>query len=72
LREGNFADLVLVNLNKPSTVKKENLLYKCAWSPFEGTTLQSSVTHTLVNGNLVYENGKFVESRKGMRLGFNR
>jgi dihydroorotase len=72
LREGYFADLVLVNLNKPSAVKKENLLYKCRWSPFEGITFQSSVTHTFVNGNLVYAVGKFDVSRNGMRLGFNR
>jgi len=72
IREGYFADLVLVNLNKPFTVKKENLLYKCGWSPFEGTTFQSSVTHTFVNGNPVYADGKFDESRKGMRIKFNR
>jgi dihydroorotase len=72
LREGYFADLVLVNLNKPSTVKKENLLYKCGWSPFEGTMFQSSVTHTFVNGNLVYDEGKFDENSRGMRMTFNR
>lgn len=72
LREGYFADMVLVNLNKPSTVKKENLLYKCNWSPFEGTTFQSSVTHTFVNGNLVFADGKLDESKTGMRLAFNR
>ncbi|MBK5285471.1 MAG: dihydroorotase [Bacteroidia bacterium] len=72
IREGYFADLVLVNLNKPFTVKKENILYKCGWSPFEGTTFQSSVTHTFVNGNLVYSEGEFDESRRGMRVRFNR
>ncbi|HLG34465.1 MAG TPA: dihydroorotase [Bacteroidia bacterium] len=72
LREGYFADLVLVNLNKPFTVNKENLLYKCNWSTFEGTTFQSSVTHTFVNGNLVYADGKVDESSRGMRLSFNR
>jgi dihydroorotase len=72
LREGYFADLVLVNLYKPSIVKKENLLYKCNWSPFEGTEFHSSVTHTLVNGNLVYAGGEFEESTKGKRLLFNR
>lgn len=72
LREGYFADLVLVNMNKPFTVKKENLFYKCQWSPFEGTTFQSSVTHTFVNGNPVYAEGKFDESRMGSRLSFNR
>jgi dihydroorotase len=71
IRKGYFADLVLVNLNKSQTVSKENILYKCRWSPFEGHTFKSSVTHTFVNGNLVYENGKFFEAVKGMRLEFN-
>ena len=57
IREGYFADLVLVDLNKPFTVKKENILYKCGWSPLENFTFPSSVTHTFINGNLVYENG---------------
>src|SRR4030095_8331034 len=61
IREGYYADLVLVNLSKPWTVNKENLMYKCGWSPFEGTTFQSSVTHTFVSGNLVYENGNIQE-----------
>jgi len=72
IREGYFADIVLVDLNKSFTVNKENLLYKCGWSPLEGFTFPSSVTHTLINGNLVYENGMFDESNKGMRLRFNR
>ncbi len=72
IREGYYADLVLVDLNQHFTVSKNNLLYKCGWSPFEGTQFDSVVTHTLVNGKLVYENGKFNESEMGMRLKFNR
>lgn len=72
IREGYFADLVLVNLNKPFTVNKENILYKCEWSPYEGKTFHSSVTYTFVNGNMVYAEGKIDESVKGMRLAFNR
>jgi dihydroorotase len=72
IRENYFADLVLVDLHKPFTVKKENILYKCGWSPLENFTFPSSVTHTLINGNLVYENGVFDESNKGIRLKFNR
>ena len=72
IREGYFADLVLVDLNKPWQVKKENILYKCGWSPFEGNVFNSKITHTFVNGYLVYENGCFDESQKGMRLTFNR
>jgi len=72
IRENYFADLVLVDLHNPFTVKKENILYKCGWSPLEGFTFPSSVTHTLINGNLVYENNVFNESNKGMRLKFNR
>ncbi len=72
LREGYYADLVLVNLNKPETVEKSNILYKCGWSPFEGHTFQSKVMMTFVNGNLVYNNGQFNESVQGMRLLFKR
>jgi dihydroorotase len=71
IREGNYADLVLVNLNAPWKVSKDNLYYKCGWSPFEGTIFQSAVTHTFVSGHLVYRNGKFDESKKAMRLAFN-
>ena len=71
IREGYFADLVLVNLNKPNTVTKESLLYKCGWSPFEGYTFTSSIEKTFVNGHLVYDNGTFDESKKGERLSFN-
>ena len=72
IREGYFADLVLVNLNKPNTVTKESLLYKCGWSPFEGYTFASSIEKTFVSGHLVYDNGTFDESKKGERLSFNR
>lgn len=71
IREGYYADLVLVNLNKPYTVTKENLLYKCGWSPFEGHTFKSSIEKTFVNGHLVYDGGKFDESKLGQRLLFN-
>ena len=72
IREGYAADLVLVDMKKAWKVSKENILYKCGWSPFEGTTFQSSVTHTWVNGHLAYANGLFDESQKGQRLIFNR
>lgn len=72
IRKGYKADLVLVDLNSPWTVKKENLLYKCGWSPFEGTIFKSRVTHTLVNGTVVYENSKFPNRSNPERLTFNR
>lgn len=72
IRENYFADLVLVDLDSPWEVKKDNILYKCGWSPMEGFTFRSSVTHTFVNGNLVYENGIFYEELKGKSLTFNR
>jgi dihydroorotase len=72
IREGYFADLVLVDPDQPFTVAKDNILYKCGWSPLEGFELPASVTHTWVNGHLAYEKGEFDESKKGMRLSFNR
>ena len=72
VREGYFADLVLVDLNNPSTVTKENLLYKCGWSPLEGFTFPATITHTFVNGHLVYGNGQIDESQMGQRLTFDR
>jgi len=72
IREGYYADLVLINTNKSNTVTKENILYKCGWSPFEGTEFSSTITHTFVNGNLMYDNGNFNEEIKGERLLFNR
>ena len=72
IKEGYFADLVLVDTNASYTVSKENILYKCGWSPFEGTQFSSTVTHTFVNGNLMYNKGVFNESDKGERILFNR
>ena len=72
IKEGFYADLVLVNPALSNTVSKESILYKCGWSPFEGTTFSSSITHTFVNGNLMYENGLFNDEIKGERLIFNR
>ena len=72
IRKGYKADLVLVDLNAPWTVNDENILYKCGWSPFEGTTFKSRVTHTFVNGILAYENLKFPNRTHGERLTFNR
>lgn len=72
IREGYFADLVLADINNPNTVTRENLLYKCGWSPFEGTTFQSKITHTFVNGDLAYDNGTFRELRNVKRLEFDR
>ncbi len=71
IRQGYAADLVLVDADDPWTVDAENILYKCGWSPFEGVTFKSRVTHTWVNGNLVFDCGKFDESHKGHRLQFN-
>jgi dihydroorotase len=68
IREGYFADLTIVDLNANWTVDKNNLLSKCGWSPLEGTTFHSKVTHTFVNGNLVYQNGEFNETIKGQAL----
>ncbi|HCN11983.1 MAG TPA: dihydroorotase [Chryseobacterium sp.] len=72
VKEGFKADLVLVDLDDEFTVSKENILYKCGWSPLEGTTFHSKITHTFVNGNLVFENGKFSEEKFGERLLFER
>ncbi|KJD33837.1 dihydroorotase [Tamlana nanhaiensis] len=72
IKEGYFADLVLVDLNNPWTVNKDNVLYKCGWSPFEGSTFKSRITHTILNGNLVYHNAKFSEVKHAKRLTFNR
>ncbi|MBP7973710.1 MAG: dihydroorotase [Kaistella sp.] len=72
IREGYKADVVLVDLNDNSTVTKENILYKCGWSPFEGSVFHSKITHTFVNGNLVYENGKVAHEKFGERLLFER
>jgi dihydroorotase len=72
IKEGFYADLVLINPNQPQTVSKDNILYKCGWSPFEGTRFSSSVTHTFVNGYLMYNNVVFNDTVKGKRITFNR
>jgi dihydroorotase len=80
IREGYFADLVIVDINKPARVSRENILYKCGWSPFEGQSFSAMPTHTFVNGNMVYAcsddecgiNGNWDESYKGKRLIFDR
>lgn len=72
IKEGYFADLVVIDPKKSQTVSKDNILYKCGWSPFEGTTFSSTITHTFVNGNLIYNNGDFNDDIKGKRLTFNR
>lgn len=72
LRKGYFADLVLVDLNKKFTVVKEDLLYQCGWSPFEGTTFGATVIKTFVNGNLVFDKGKIIETTLGKKLTFDR
>jgi len=72
IKEGYYADLVIVNSGLPWNVKKENILYKCGWSPFEGVTFKSRITHTFVNGKLVYNNFKVNEIRAGKRLLFDR
>jgi len=72
IREGYWADLVLVDLNNLWKVSKDNILYKCKWSPFEGTTFQSKVTHTIVSGNLVWKEGEFTSDVVGKRMSFSR
>ena len=72
IKEGFYADLVLVDPNLSWKVEKENILYKCGWSPFEGQEFSNKITHTFVNGNLLYNEGTFNEEIKGERLVFNR
>lgn len=72
IREGYFADMVLVDLNKPWTVEKNNIVSKCSWSPFEGHTFKSKVTDTFVSGHWAYHEGIFNEEQKGARLTFER
>lgn len=72
IREGYYADLVIVDLEKSTTVTKENILSKCGWSPFEGQTFPAAITHTFVSGAMVYGNGTWNESIKGKRLTFER
>jgi dihydroorotase len=72
IREGYWADITLVDLNSSWRVDKSNILYKCGWSPFEGTTFQSKIAHTIVSGNLAYSNGKLTENQNGKRMSFVR
>tara|TARA_R110002096_G_scaffold352864_6_gene546055 strand:- start:9179 stop:10522 length:1344 start_codon:yes stop_codon:yes gene_type:complete len=72
IREGYFADLVLLDMNKPTQVNRENVLSKCGWSPFEGTSFKSSIQKTFINGHLAYDQGVFNEEQKGMRMLFDR
>jgi len=72
VKEGYFADLVIVNPQSPWTVNKSNILYKCGWSPFEGNTFKSRITHTFVNGKLVYKNFNVLDVKAGERLTFDR
>ncbi|MCP9752151.1 dihydroorotase [Ferruginibacter sp. HRS2-29] len=72
IREGYYADLVMADLQKPATVTRENILYKCGWSPLEGFHFPSSIESTMVSGNLVYEKGALIESHRGQRITFNR
>lgn len=71
IREGYFADAVIVDLNQKTEVKRSGILYKCGWSPLEGHTFPSAITHTIVSGHLAFAEGKFDESKKGERLLFN-
>ena len=72
IREGYHADLVIIDTNKPTKITGKNLLYKCGWSPLEGFESPGSVSHTFVNGHLVYGNGMWDESQKGQRILFER
>ena len=72
VREGYWGDLVIVDMNQRTQVSKENILYKCQWSPLEGFTFPAAITHTFVNGHLVYGNGAWDESKMGQRLKFDR
>lgn len=72
IREGYFADLVVADLQKPQIITAGNTLYKCGWTPLEGFRMPASITHTMVNGNMVYENNAFNESYTGQRILFDR
>jgi dihydroorotase len=71
IREGYYADIVVVDPSRSYSVQQSNILYKCGWSPFEGYTFSSSINKTFVNGEIVYENNKVAEGTNGMRLSFN-
>ena len=72
LEEGQFADIAVVDPELKWEVNKENILYKCGWSPFEGNTFKSRITHTFVNGHLAFENGVLADQKNAMRLTFDR
>ena len=72
IKEGYYADLAIVNSTNPWSVNKDNILYKCGWSPFEGTNFKSRISHTFVNGQLVYENATVKDIKAGKRLLFDR
>ena len=72
IREGFYADLVIFDIKNPWKVSKNNLMYKCNWSPFENKSFRSRVLYTLVNGNIVFSNGKIIESAMGMKINFDR
>jgi dihydroorotase len=72
IRKGYFADLVLVDPNKPYTVSSDNILYKCGWSPLEGETLSSSVVMTILNGKIVFQDGRVIDEPSGEMLEFVR
>ncbi len=71
IKEGFYADLVILDPNKKQTISSNNILYKCGWSPFEGKTFNSVITHTFVNGHLAFNNGKLDDSKLGMKINFN-
>ena len=72
IREGYHADLVLIDPNASHPIRNEEVHYKCGWTPYNGTILHFQITHTFVNGNLVFENGVFHEEIKGKKLEFKR
>ena len=72
LREGYYADIVLIDTNTPTLVTKKSLLYKCGWSPFEGQKFDNSINRTILNGNVVYEDGMVNSKPHGKKITFNR
>ena len=72
LKEGYYGDVVIIDPNSPWTVDSNNILYKCGWSPFEGTTFRSKITHTILNGEIVYDSNGLKNIKAGKRLTFDR
>ena len=70
IREGYFADLAIVDMAANELISNENIFYKCGWTPYDGMATHTKVTHTFVNGNLVFENGRINEESRGERLEF--